>query len=192
MSSRHLRTSPLLRNISAHPLALIDRILRSAELTPEQLADAERSYRAVTLPSTDEPWVPDHGYTVTIVVPEKLMNRQNADEFLKSEMHAANVLVQLKDGRDVSVYVLPRKTASSPLHILDIPTTLLTSEKVIRRVDGFWGGGDRDFRERLFRRELIAFGRRMRGLIVEEQLSERRVLVVEIADLREHVATLNS
>jgi hypothetical protein len=48
MSSRHLRTSPLLRNISAHPLALIDRILRSAELTAEQLADAERSYRAVT------------------------------------------------------------------------------------------------------------------------------------------------
>lgn len=35
-------------NISVHPLALIDRILCGVELTPEQLADAERSYKAVT------------------------------------------------------------------------------------------------------------------------------------------------
>ncbi len=154
--------------------------------------DTLREPQRVTLPASGAPWVPEHGYTLTVVIPDKLMNRQDADEFLKSEMHTANVHVQLKDGRDVSIYVLPRKTPESPLHILDIPTTLLTSEKVIRRVDSFWGGGDRDFRDRLVQREVAAFARRIRGLIEEEHLSERRVSVVEIADLREHAAKLDA
>ena len=153
--------------------------------------DTLREPQPVTLPSSDASWSPERGYTLTIVIPDRLMNRQSADQFLQTEMQAANVQVQLKDGRDVSVYVLPRRSSDSPLHILDIPTTLLTSEKVIRRVDSFWGGGDRDFRERLVRREIAAFARRIRGLIAEEQLSEQRVSVVEIAGLREHAAKFN-
>ena len=149
-----------------------------------------REPQRVTLPASDTPWAPEHGYTLTVVIPDKLMNRQSADEFLRSEMHAANVHVLLKDGRDLDVYVLPRRAADSPLHILDIPTTLLTSEKVIRRVDSFWGGGDRDFRERLARREIAAFARRIRGLIEEEQLSARRVMVVDLANLHTHIAAL--
>ena len=138
----------------------------------------------------EDPWLPEHGFTLSIVIPEKLMNRRAADEFLHLEMHAANVHVQLKDGRDVSVYALSRKHAATPLHILDIPTTLLTSEKVIHRVDSFWGGGDRDFRERLTRRELATFGRRIRGLIEEEQLNQTKIRVIEIAGLAAHVAEL--
>jgi len=154
--------------------------------------DTLREPQRVTLPSSDGPWSPDHGYTLSIVIPDRLMNRQSADEFLKTEMRAYNVQVQLKDGRDVSVYVLPRPSPNSPLHILDIPTTLLTSEKVIRRVDSFWGGGDRDFRERLTKREISALARRIRGLIKDEQLSERRVMVVELATLSEHIAKLGT
>ena len=48
MSSRHSMTAPRLPNLSVHPLALLDRILRTVELTTEQHADAERSYKAVT------------------------------------------------------------------------------------------------------------------------------------------------
>jgi hypothetical protein len=136
-----------------------------------------------------EAWAPENGFTVTTFLPERLMNRQAIDEFMQQEAKARNLHVQLKDGRDISVYVLPRTRAAS-LHILDIPTTLLTSEKVIRRVDSFWGGGDREFREGLVRREIAAFGRRLRGLIEEEQLSASRAFVEPLSNLEAHLARL--
>ncbi len=137
-------------------------------------------------------WSPDKGYSLTIVVPDRLMNRQTIDEYMKTVVTTTNVHVLLKDGRDVSVYVLPRTSSDSPLNILDTPTTLLTSEKIIRRVDNFWGSGDREFRDRLTQRETVAFGRRMRGLIAEEQLSSKRVAVVELSELPDRVASLLS
>ena len=141
----------------------------------------------LAFPEGNSEWRPEHGFTLTVVIPEKLMNRRSADDFLRNEMRAANVHVQLKNGRDMSVYPLLRSRPDGPLHILDIPTTLLTSEEVIRRVDNFWGGGDRDFREHLTRRELATFGRRIRGLIQEKQMSERDVMVVSISDLPAHI-----
>lgn len=49
MSSRRLaRVSFQPINVSLQPLAVLDRYLRDVELTTEQLADAEQSYRAVT------------------------------------------------------------------------------------------------------------------------------------------------
>ena len=107
-------------------------------------------------------------------------------------MNAANVHVRLKNGRDMSVYPLRRSRPDAPLHILDIPTTLLTAEEVIRRVDNFWGGGDRELREQLTRRELVTFGRRIRGLIQEKQMSEREVMVVSISDLPGHIRQLSN
>jgi len=150
-----------------------------------------REAQRLALPSGGE-WIPEHGFTLSVVIPDKLMNRQAIDEYMKAEVGAANVHVLLKDGRDVSVYVLPRAKPDAPLHILDIPTTLLTSEKVIRRVDSFWGGGDRDFRDRLIRREISAFARRISGLVEEEQLSKSRVTVMHLADLQKHLAASRS
>jgi hypothetical protein len=111
------------------------------------------------------------------------MTRLRIDDEMR-DFGAENVHVLLKDGRDVSVYVEPRKSPDGPLEIIDIPTTLLTSEKVIHKVDSFWGGGDKAFKETLVRREIAAFGRRIRGLIEEEQLSAKRVRVLELAELR--------
>lgn len=153
----------------------------------ETLVEPQR----IAFPRGNSDWLPKHGFTLTIVVPEKLMNRHSADDFLQQEIGAANVHVQLKNGRDISVYLLPRSRPDAPLHILDIPTTLLTSEEVIRRVDNFWGSRDREFRERLTQRELVTFGRRIRGLIQEKQMSERAVLVVGISDLSAHVQQLS-
>ena len=80
------------------------------------------------------------------MIPEVLMTRHRIDEFM-TDKGAENVHIVLKDGRDVNVYALRRTIPDAPLEILDIPTTLLTSEKVIQRVDNFWGGGDKDFKE---------------------------------------------
>lgn len=152
----------------------------------ETLVEPQR----IAFPEDDSEWLPKHGFTLTVIIPERLMNRRSADAFLQNEMQAANVHLRLKNGRDMSVYLLARLMPDAPLHILDLPTTLLTSEEVIRRVDNFWGGGDRDFREHLTRRELATFGRRIRGLIQEKQMSERGVMVVSIADLPAHVQQL--
>lgn len=151
-----------------------------------------REPQLLHLGESNSAWEPKHGFTLTVVIPDTLMNRQSIDELLVGETGTTNAHVLLKDGRDMSVYVLPRATESSPLHILDIPTTLLTSEKIIRRVDSFWGGGDRAFKEVLMRREISAFARRIRGLIIEEQLSKRRIHVVEISKLNEHITALSA
>ena len=144
----------------------------------------------IVFPDGESEWLPEHSFTLTVIIPEKLMNRRAADDFLRHEMRAANVHVHLKNGRDVSVYPLPRARPNAPLHILDIPTTLLTSEEVIRRVDNFWGSGDRDFREHLTRRELATFGRRIRGLIQEKQMNEREVMVMTISELPDYIPQL--
>jgi hypothetical protein len=144
--------------------------------------DTLRETQEVRFSKSESAWLPEHGFTLTVVIPEILMTRHRIDDYM-AELGAENVRVLLKDGRDVSVYAMPRRAVDSPLEILDIPTTLLTSEKIIQRVDGFWGGGDRVFKETLIRREIAAFSRRIRALIDENQLSARRLRVVDIAEL---------
>lgn len=137
-----------------------------------------RENQAVRFANSETCWDPGHGFRLTIVIPETLMTRHRIDDYM-ADLGAENVHVLLKDGRDVSVYALPRNAPDSPLEVLDIPTTLLTSEKVIQRVDSFWGGGDKEFKETLVRREIAAFARRIQALVQEEQLSSRRVRVVD-------------
>lgn len=48
MSSLQSRRTYLAGNVSLHPLALLDRILRDLELSPTQLADVQQSFEAVT------------------------------------------------------------------------------------------------------------------------------------------------
>jgi hypothetical protein len=135
-------------------------------------------------------WKPADGYTLTIVIPDKLMNRDAADKFLTGNLKAENLHLTLRDGRDVSVYVLPRPRENTPLHILDIPTTLLTSAEVIDRVDSFWGAGDLRFKEDLARREKESFERRLRELQHKLQLDPARVFIVRQSALDAHLREL--
>jgi hypothetical protein len=143
---------------------------------------ALRERQSVRFAKSESNWTPEQGFMLNIVIPDSLMTRHRIDDYM-AEQGLENVHVLLKDGRDVSVYVRPRESEMTPLEIFDIPTTLLTSEKVIQCVDSFWGGGDRAFKDVLIRREIAAFARRIRALIREEQLSDRRVQVRAISEI---------
>ena len=138
-----------------------------------------------------EKWKPENGYTLTVVIPDELMNRGSADKFLTGQLQAQNLHLTLRDGRDVSVYRLPRDKNSAPLHILDIPTTLLTSAEVIERVDEFWGAGDLRFMEDLTRREKGSFERQLHKLRKKSQLDPTRVHIKSQSDLKEHLTLLD-
>jgi hypothetical protein len=135
-------------------------------------------------------WRPQDGYTLTIMVPETLMNRQSADKFLIANLGAANLHLRLRDGRDVSIYCLSRSKSRRRLHIVDIPTTLLTSAEVIERVDSFWGAGDAVFKKLLTDRERDSFQRHLRFLCTKMQIDSDKVFIVRQADLSEHLAKL--
>jgi hypothetical protein len=139
--------------------------------------------KCAELPEGEKCWELDDGFTITVAVPDSLMTLQSVDDILVDEIGASKVKVKIRGGRDMSVYRLHRTQDNSPLQIIDIPTTLLTSAEVIARVDNFWGAGDREFRDALTRREIAAFGRRVRGLIEEKQLRAGKVRVVPVAEL---------
>lgn len=128
------------------------------------------------------PWKPSCGFTVTSFIPDGIISRASADRKLK-ELGATNVLVRLFRDRDMSVYALPRATDHDPLHILDIPTTLLTSGKVIEKIDSFWGNfGDTLFQQQLLRREQISFSRKLRSLRLEADFDERIAFIEPLAN----------
>lgn len=144
----------------------------------------------VSIADIAEDWQPSHGYTLTIAVPAALMNRREIDSCLTQEYGLHNSHVKLAGGRDVSVYLRGRSSATSPLHIVDIPSTLMTSAEVVARVDSYWGGGDKNFTDQLCRRELSTFARRVDSLLRENRVDQNRVNVVSLSDLREHLARL--
>ena len=143
---------------------------------------ALRQPQTLRIKDKDWMWKPEDKFAVTIVMPSELMNRDRITAFM-GQIGATNVLIKGGLSRDVSVYALPPKE-NNLLRVLDIPTTLLTSERVIRRVDNFWGGGDRHFKELLTTREINGFARRLRGLIEEEQLDPECFQVLQIDEIR--------
>ncbi|MBB5351529.1 hypothetical protein HNR46_001766 [Haloferula luteola] len=149
------------------------------------------------------PWKKESGYTLTIVVPNHLMNRKQVDEYCKQTLHTSNVHVRIRDGRDISVYALPRTGANSPLHMIDIPTTLLTSDEVITRVDDFWRTQDEtrqleanvEFRQQLARREIATFYRRMTAILSEKGITTstielNSIRVIRMEELDSYLPTL--
>jgi hypothetical protein len=155
----------------------------------------ERLYRGLREDQTLElpnrlQWTPNCGFTVTSFIPSENISRESADRILK-EMNAANVLVKLFRDRDMSVYALPRLTETAPLHILDVPTTLLTSAKVIEKIDAFWGNfGDTLFQKQLQVREQVSFRRKLRSLTSEKSFDSRIVFVEDLADWKSHITML--
>ncbi len=127
-------------------------------------------------------WVLDDDFSLTILIPSKFMSRSEANEYCEAKLKAKNISMRLRNGRDISVYALPRKSAKQQLKAIDIPTTFLTSRKVIKQVDEYWGRGeDREFRERLEVRESINFARQLKRLIQDDDLvNESKVLIKTI------------
>ena len=91
----------------------------------------------------------------------------------------------LADGRNINVYHRRRETPADPLHIFDVPTTLLTSERVIQKVVDFWGGGgEKPFRDSLVRREIASFSRALTDILSEEQLADS-VKLISLAEFNQ-------
>jgi hypothetical protein len=132
--------------------------------------------KSVVLPPGEKAWKLDDGFSITVVLPNSLLTRASAERILRKEFLCVESRIELRDGRNLSVYSQKRAKSNSPLKIIDIPTTLLTSAEVINRLDSFWGAGDCEFREGLARREIAAFARRIRSLASEKQLQELKVL----------------
>jgi hypothetical protein len=131
-------------------------------------------------------WQHEHGFSLSVVIPESLMNRDQVHDTF-GQCGLEKMELDLLDGRNISVYAVPRTGPDKPLQIFDIPTTLLTSDTVIKRIDNFWGGGDRRFRESLERREIASFERSVQERITENRLSDK-VKTIRIADLSQAVA----
>ena len=141
---------------------------------------------SVLLPTSEKAWKVDDGFTITVVLPDSLVSRMAADTIMKKKFRCVVARIDLRDGRNLSVYLRKPAKRNSPLKIIDIPTTLLTSAEVINRLDSFWGAGDREFREGLARREIAAFARRIRGLVKEKQLPPERFSVISLAQGLKH------
>jgi hypothetical protein len=130
-------------------------------------------------------------FTLTVLLPDHILNREEADRLLRRVASADNLVVPFRDGRSLSVYVLPQNSPSGPLHVIDVPTTLQTSREVIERIYVSLGSGDRDFCTMLEKREIECFGRTIRSLIHEAQPNSTRVFVVALTALQDHLQRLH-
>lgn len=118
-------------------------------------------------------WTPAAGIIFTIIVPGEIMGRQRANDYFEQLAGCYKISFKTNDGRDIGVYALPRKKESDPLHILDIPTTLLTAENIIERIELFWREKDRErvsstdneFMNLLRQREILNFQRTLTHMI---------------------------
>lgn len=156
----------------------------------ERLYRELREDQVLQLPD-NKTWNPACGFTVTSFIPDNIITRESADRKLR-ELGATNVLVRLSRDRDMSVYAMPRASEDDPVHILDIPTTLLTSSKVIEKIDAFWGNfGDVLFQERLQQRELLSFTRKLRSMRQQQDLDDRIFFVEPLSRSQAHLKAIH-
>jgi len=118
-------------------------------------------------------WTPEAGVIFTIIIPGEIMGRQKANSYFEQLAGCYKISFRTNDGRDMGVYALPLKKETDPLHILDIPTTLLTAENIIERIELFWREKDRErvlstdseFMTLLRQREILNFQRTLYNMI---------------------------
>lgn len=149
------------------------------------ISPAYRKLRSGAELTAGASWKEEAGFAIHIVMPgETFMNRDQVDKNLRAR-NLVKLELPLADGRNISVYHRPRAKADEPLHLYDIPTTLLTSERVIKKVVDFWGGGgEKPFRDALVRREIASFSRALTDILSEEQLADR-VKVISLAEFNQ-------
>ncbi len=140
-------------------------------------------------------WSPETGMTFTIVIPDVIMGRNKANDFFESQHGCYKTLFKAKDGRDPSIYVLPRNSSTDVLHILDIPTTLLTAEEIISNIETFWRETDsekvfeidNDFINSLKQREILNFSRTLEQAIAK---LDAQIYIISSSQLENHIANL--
>lgn len=140
-------------------------------------------------------WTPETGMTFTIIIPDEIMGRNKANDFFQNRSDCFNTLFKARDGRDPSVYVLPRNSADDILHILDIPTTLLTAEDIISNIETFWRETDHEkihevdneFISSLRDREILNFRRTLEQAVAKLQT---KIYIVSASELDIHLANL--
>jgi hypothetical protein len=123
-------------------------------------------------------WKEEAGFAVHVVMPgETFMNRDQVDRTFRAK-NLAKLQLPVADGRNIAVYHRRREKPGDPLNIFDVPTTLLTSERVIEKVQAFWGGGGEEpFHNSLVRREIASFSRALNEIVKDEQLADSVTLI---------------
>jgi hypothetical protein len=135
----------------------------------------------------DGDWKQENGFCVHVVIPPAFWGRDRVDEEMKARA-LAKLDLHLLDGRDISVYRRRRHNVGNRLEIFDIPTTLMTSQRVIDKVDAFWGTAERKFREQLEKREITSFCRAISDIIADDRdLSRACIKVLDMAEFDEAV-----
>ena len=134
---------------------------------------------------TDGPWTPDQGFRIHIVIPRQFLGREKVEqEFKKHQL--VKLDLNLMDGRNISVYRARRAAPEARLDVFDIPTTLMTSLRVIERVNAFWGGGEAAFPAQLEKREIVNFRRAIADIIEDDrELAQECLPVVNMDDFED-------
>jgi hypothetical protein len=138
--------------------------------------------------STGSRWDPKNGFKLTVLIPDKPLDRKEVQDFFtggllilpavftdgrmndnkrraaRRRINFEKLELTLLDGRNISIYAKKDVKDDDPFEILDVPTTLLTSQAVIAKVDAFWGAGDLTFKNRLVHREALNFQRTLLDL----------------------------
>jgi Predicted nucleotide-binding protein containing TIR-like domain len=152
----------------------------------------ERLNRGEPLTTARVPWQKGAAWELNIVMPkDEFMNRGAVSQYF-DDRNFVKCNLDLSDGRNINVYAQARSDPSQPLRIYDVPTTLITSEGIIDKIDNFWGGGgDLRFRGQLTRREIASFRRAIEEQIKKAQFKDKpdrfgealvRILQVEEVD----------
>ncbi len=142
-------------------------------------------------------WRPENGITVTVIMPAEIMGRQDADAFLTAQQGCYKTSFVADDGRHIGIYVLPRENELAPLHILDIPTTLLTAQNIIGLIERFWREKDNekvletdnDFIASLKSKEIVNF---RRTLDHELDKKDEKTYIISSDEVTAHIEKLNT
>ena len=127
-------------------------------------------------------WNPDCDFRIHIVIPPQFWGRDKVDQEFKTRK-LVKFELKLLDGRNISIYRRRRQEPGGPLEIFDIPTTLITSLRVIDRVNAFWGGGEAKFAAQLEKREIVNFSRAISDIIHDDrELSGDCVKVINMEE----------
>ncbi|WP_421943320.1 TIR domain-containing protein [Pedobacter sp.] len=133
-------------------------------------------------------WKKENGVVLSIIQPSGIMERGQVSDFFKGLDRVENINIETFAGRNLSVYVLPRKNQDEPLHILDIPTILFTAGEIVDSIETFWRAKDsakvhrkdKRFSTALKSREIVNFSRSLKGILEERKAIAYFVPIEEI------------
>lgn len=145
----------------------------------------------------DQPfeWNPAAGFTITVIIPNRIMKWEEVVPELEYYLGYIPECIhiypenQSENARHSSVLILQHKNNDSPLHIIDLPTTLRTSLKVIDRIDEYWlKDNSSDFVSKLQLREIMNFYKALEQICVEHPILQKVPFYIKsFQELNEHI-----